>query len=72
MAENPLHPVFTGQFKRDRKRAISRGWDVAHLDEVIRRLIAGEQLKATYKVHPLRGNYAGHSECHIEADFLLI
>jgi mRNA interferase YafQ len=68
----PLRPVFTGQFKKDRKRAISRGWDVDHLDEVMRRLIDGEQLEATYKVHPLRGNCVGHSECHIESDFLLI
>jgi len=39
---------------------------------VIRRLIAGEQLEVAYKVHPLRGNHVGHSECHIESGFLLI
>lgn len=65
-------PSFTGQFKRDRKRAKKRGRDVDHLDEVVKRLIADEMLEAKYKAHPLRGGYAGHWECHIEPDFLLI
>lgn len=29
-------------------------------------------LEAKYKVHPLRGDYVKHLECHIEPDFLLI
>lgn len=65
-------PSFTGQFKRDRKRASKRGWDIAHLDRILTRLIANETLEARYKVHPLRGSYAGHWECHIESDVLLI
>lgn len=72
MSDAPLVPVFTGQFKKDRKRVISRGRDVEHLDRVIRRLIKRERLEAAYKVHPLRGNFAGHSECHVEPDWLLI
>ena len=67
----PLRPVFTGRFKKDRKRAIS-GWDVDHLDRVLRQLIAREQLDAAYQLHPLRGNYVGHWECHIAPDFLLL
>jgi mRNA interferase YafQ len=65
-------PSFTGQFKKDRKRILKRGWDVAHLDKVLKRLIADENLEKRYNVHPLRGNYVGHWECHIEPDFLLI
>ena len=65
-------PSFTGQFKKDRKRVLKRGWDVAHLDQVLKRLIEDESLEKKYKVHPLRGNFAGHWECHIEPDFLLI
>ena len=72
MPGSSLRPVFTGQFKKDRKRATGRGWDVDHLDRVVRRLVAGEPLEATYRAHPLRGNYVGHPECHIEPDFLLI
>lgn len=63
---------YTGQFKRDRKRAKKRGWDVAHLDKVVTRLIAAEELEARYRAHALRGDYAGHWECHVEPDFLLI
>jgi mRNA interferase YafQ len=65
-------PSFTGQFRKDRKRVLKRRWDVAHLDEVLRRLIENESLEKRYKVHPLRGNFFGHWECHIEPDFLLI
>lgn len=65
-------PAFTGQFKRDRKRLQKRGWDVAHLDRVLARLIADEALEPRYRVHPLRGHYVGHWECHIGSDFLLI
>ena len=28
-------PSYTGQFKRDRKQAKKRSWDVAHLDNVV-------------------------------------
>lgn len=65
-------PSYTGQFKRDRKQAKKRSWDVAHLDRIIERLVAGETLEAHYKAHTLSGNYAGHWECHVEPDFLLI
>ncbi|CAN5916866.1 type II toxin-antitoxin system mRNA interferase toxin, RelE/StbE family [soil metagenome] len=66
-----LAPSFTGQFKKDRKRAGKRHWDVAHLDRVIRRLIDGKSLDAKYKAHTLRGNYDGYSECRSEPDFPL-
>jgi mRNA interferase YafQ len=63
---------FTGQFKKDRKRALKRGWDVDHLDRVMRRLIADETLESKYGAHLLSGDYVRHWECHIEPDFLLI
>lgn len=67
-----LQPSYTGQFRQDRKRAKKRGWDVEHLDQVMTRLVAEEPLAERYRVHPLRGKYAGHMECHVEPDFLLI
>jgi mRNA interferase YafQ len=39
---------------------------------LLERLITDETLEARYRVHPLRGDYTGHWECHIEPDFLLI
>ena len=67
-----LTPSFTGQFKQDRKRAAKRGWDIELLDRTIGRLIAQETLEPRHKVHMLRGGYAGHWECHLMPDFLLI
>ena len=67
-----LRASFTGQFKQDRKRVKKRGADVAHLDRVIGRVLSGDALEPRYRVHPLRGSYAGHWECHVEPDLLLI
>lgn len=39
---------------------------------VMGRLIHREPLEATYHDHPLRGEWAGHRECHLAPDWLLI
>jgi mRNA interferase YafQ len=72
MARRPLRPARTAQFKRDFKLVVRRGWDVNHLLAVMDDLIARRRLGAEYKVHPLRGEYKDHLECHIGGDFLLI
>jgi mRNA interferase YafQ len=62
----------TSQFKKDVKLASKRGKDLAKLKVVLDLLIAGDELPAAYKDHPLRGNFAGSRDCHIEPDWLLI
>ena len=62
----------TSQFKKDVKRADKRGKDLATLRVVLDLLIEGEPLPAEYKDHPLRGEFAGSRDCHIEPDWLLI
>jgi mRNA interferase YafQ len=62
----------TTQFKKDVKRAGKRGKNLDKLKTVLDLLIAGEELPAEYKDHPLRGNFAGSRDCHIEPDWLLI
>ena len=62
----------TSQFKKDIKLAGKRGKDLAKLKAVLDLLIAGEKLPAAYLDHPLRGNFAGSRDCHIEPDWLLI
>lgn len=62
----------TSQFKRDVKLAGRRGKDLAKLKTVLDLLIDGAELPAQYKDHPLRGNYAGSRDCHIEPDWVLI
>ena len=62
----------TTQFKKDVKLAGKRGKDLEKLKAVLDLLIAGDELPAQYKDHPLRGNFAGSRDCHVESDWLLI
>ena len=43
-----------------------------NLDEVMGMLINEEPLLPKYENHPLKGNYKGKWECHVEPDWLLI
>jgi len=60
------------QFKKDVKRADKRGKNLAKLREVLDLLIDGNPLPPEYKDHPLRRDFAGSRDCHIEPDWLLI
>jgi mRNA interferase YafQ len=62
----------TSQFRKDVKRAEKRGKDLAKLKAAMERLIDGEPLPPEFKDHPLRGNFAGSRDCHIEPDWVLI
>ena len=62
----------TSQFKKDVKLAGRRGKDLAKLKAVIDRLIDGGVLPPRYKDHPLRGDFAGSRDCHLEPDWILI
>jgi mRNA interferase YafQ len=62
----------TSQFKKDVKLAGRRGKDLAKLKAVIDLLIDGDTLPVQYKDHPLRGNFAGSRDCHLEPDWVLI
>jgi len=62
----------SSQFKKDRKRCIKRGYDMALLIAVIDTLLIPEPLPPENKDHPLSGNWVNHRECHILPDWLLI
>lgn len=62
----------TSQFKKDYKLAVKRGCDTNKLQKVVMILASGETLPEEYRDHPLRGNYSGYRECHIEPDWLLV
>ena len=64
--------VRSGQFRRDVKRAQKRGKDMSKLRELILLLLAEAPLPERYRDHPLRGNWKGYRDAHIEADWLLI
>jgi len=65
-------PAYSGQFKRDIKLAQKRGKDIEKLKEPMRRLIEGLPLDRTYLDHPLKGEWRGCRDLHIEPDWLLI
>ncbi|MCI9561266.1 MAG: type II toxin-antitoxin system YafQ family toxin [Clostridia bacterium] len=62
----------TNSFKKAYKIISKRGYDKSKLQNVIDLLAKGEQLPEKYKDHSLKGSYAGHRECHIEPDWLLV
>lgn len=62
----------TTQFKKDYKRAIKRGLKIELLEKVVELLAVGEVLPEKNRDHELTGNWAGHRECHILPDWLLV
>ena len=64
--------VVTGQFRRDYKQAMKSGMKIELLDDVIRLLAQGDTLPEKNRDHALTGDRAGHRECHILPDWLLV
>jgi len=64
--------VWTTQFKKDYKLALKRHLNIDLLDDIIRALSRGETLPEKNKDHALSGDWAGHRECHIQPDWLLV
>ena len=59
-------------FKKDVKRAEKRGKNMAKLKAVILLLLSDEPLPARLKDHPLKGDWVGCRDLHIEPDWLLL
>lgn len=63
----------TKSFKKDLKRYSNQPNKLRELyDFVEEYLRTGKQMPPKYHAHMLIGDYAGHMECHIESDYLLI
>ena len=62
----------TTQFKKDYKLAMKRGLDIRLLEDVIAMLAMGLPLPEKNRDHALTGNWAGHRECHVLPDWLLV
>ena len=67
-----LIPVRSTQFKRDVKRAKKRGKDLSKLRTLLSLLIERKPLPAPSFDHPLKGNWKGYRDVHIEPDWLLL
>ena len=62
MKETKYTVKYTTSFKKDYKRAIKRGLKIELLEQVVALLAMGEPLP----------DWAGHRECHILPDWLLV
>ena len=63
---------YSSRFRKDFKTIVKRGYDVKLFEAVLNLLVQEKVLPQKYLDHPLAGNYAGHRECHITPDWLLI
>lgn len=63
---------YTAKFRKDLKRMEKQHFDVSILKSVILTLSEGKPLDEKYNDHPLFGNSAGHRECHLKFDRLLV
>jgi mRNA interferase YafQ len=69
---NVRNPIRSSQFKRDVKVAKKRGKDTDKLRLLLIQLIEEKPLPAEYMDHPLKSNWTGYRDAHIEPDWLLI
>lgn len=60
------------KFRRDIKRLLRQGADLARLETVVEVLVIPAPLDERYRDHPLTGNWKGYRECHTQPDWLLI
>lgn len=63
---------YSSRFKRDYKAIVKRRYDILLLEEILNLLVQEKSLPQECLDHPLTGNYAGHRECHVTPDWLLI
>ncbi len=63
---------YSGQFKRDLKRVKKRGKNIEKIQLTMKLLIDGNDLPEVLLDHPLKGNWKGCRDLHIEPDWLLI
>jgi mRNA interferase YafQ len=68
--------VFTRRFERDfrrlKRRLSSDALDYETLEYVFELLQRGKSLPEAFREHGLAGEYAGFTECHVDADWLLV
>jgi len=62
----------TTRFKKELKKAARQQRDMQKLEAAVDLLQAEAPLPERNLDHALTGNYVGHRECHLSADWLLI
>lgn len=67
-----LIPVQSSAFARDVKRMHKRNKDMSKLRTVLTLLIERKPLPRQYLDHPLKGDWKGYRDLHIEPNWVLI
>jgi len=65
-------PAHSGQFKRDVRVLQKRGKDMLKLKTAMQLLLESGNLPAVYLDHPLKGQWRGFRDAHIEPDWVLV
>lgn len=63
---------YSSRYKKDIKRYANQPDKIKALFDILKLLGEGKPIPAENNPHPLKGQYKGCWECHIESDFLLI
>ena len=66
------HLITSNKFEKDFKRCIKRNYSISIFNATVKHILATVSLPQQYVSHKLSNNYAGHWECHIKPDWLLI
>lgn len=67
-----LVPRISAQFKRDVRKAEKRGKDMTKLRALLELLIEEAPLPEQCRDHPLKGEWKGYRDAHIEPDWVLV
>ncbi len=68
-----MRRLFTGAaFERDLRRVKKQGKDLDKIEAIVQLLRENLVLPPRCRVHPLRGEWEGHGDCHVEPDWILI
>jgi mRNA interferase YafQ len=62
----------TSAFERDLRRMKRQRKNLDKLEAIVELLRVNDVLPPKCRVHPLRGEWEGHWDCHVEADWVLI
>lgn len=62
----------TKRFEKEVEQCKKRGYDMSCLRTVVKTLSETGTLPKEYKPHPLKGDFKGTMECHVQPNWLLI
>jgi len=67
-----LKLFISNEFKKDIKRLQKKHYDIEKLNALVDILINKKTIPNNYRLHTLKGDWAGYKKCHIDKNWLLI